>query len=398
MATFSSSQRGASRGIAMSEHEGSIEWPDLERYSDTPMFNTKAIVQQTGVPAPTLRAWERRYALIAPERGDNAYRLYSERHIVLIRWLKERIDSGISISQSIALFRHMNEEHERAQSEVPDLSSQAKLEVLPDIAPSFHVAIAPPELSSEQIKQEDPLQPLQEWPMLGSEQMHPGYPSTHDMAMTKERLIETFRNLDEPMAHVIMGTILSIYPVEQVCIELITPTMHQVGQLWTDKHLTVPEEHFATNFFRALLTNLFYITPGPLIGPHTFVCCTPGEPHELGALMLALFLRRRGIRVVYMGQSIETAGLIHTISKIMPVLICVSLSMPNYLSALISLGRQIQMMPPPRPMLAFGGGIFLQPQYANITDQIPGIYLQDDLRTSADRLRALIVERSESKN
>src|SRR6266700_7463762 len=122
MSTFSSSRPDTYRKASMSEHEGPIEWPDLERYSDTPMFNTKAVVQQTGMPAPTLRAWERRYALIAPERGDNAYRLYSERHIVLIRWLKERIDSGISISQSIALFRHMNEEHERAQSEAPNLS------------------------------------------------------------------------------------------------------------------------------------------------------------------------------------------------------------------------------------------------------------------------------------
>jgi DNA-binding transcriptional MerR regulator len=396
MSTFSSSRPDTYRKASMSEHEGPIEWPDLERYSDTPMFNTKAVVQQTGMPAPTLRAWERRYALIAPERGDNAYRLYSERHIMLIRWLKERIDSGISISQSIALFRHMNEEHERAQSETSDLS-QAE-EILPDIPLSFHVAIPPPEPPSEQIKREDPLQPSQEWPMLGSEQMHQGYPSAHNMAMTRERLIETFRSLDEPVAHMIMGAMLSIYPVEHVCTELITPTMYQVGHLWADKHLTVPEEHFATNFFRALLTNLFHITPSPLIGPHAFVCCAPGEPHELGALMLALFLRRRGVRVAYMGQSIETAGLLHTIRKIMPALVCISLSMSNYLPALISLGHQIQMMPPPRPILAFGGRVFSQSQCANITDQIPGIYLQGDLRASADRLHTLIVERSESKN
>jgi hypothetical protein len=114
--------------------------------------------------------------------------------------------------------------------------------------------------------------------------------------------------------------------------------------------------------------------------------------------MLAFFLRRRGARVAYMGQSIETAGLLHTIRKMMPVLVCISLSMPNYLPALISLGRQIQMMPPPRPILAFGGGAFSHSQYGNMTDQIPGIYLQGDLRASADRLHTLIIERSESKN
>src|SRR5450759_5688577 len=88
----------------MTVHEGPIEWPALEQFSDAPMFNTKAVAQQTGIAAPTLRAWERRYDLLSPERAGNDYRLYSERDIVLIRWLKERVDSGMSISQAIALF------------------------------------------------------------------------------------------------------------------------------------------------------------------------------------------------------------------------------------------------------------------------------------------------------
>src|SRR5262249_19685923 len=109
-----------SREIAeriMNGREGSAEWLDLAHYSDTPMFNTKAVVQQTGVPAPTLRAWERRYTLIAPARGENAYRLYSERHIVLICWLKDRIDAGMSISQAIALFRHMSQAQQKYSAE-----------------------------------------------------------------------------------------------------------------------------------------------------------------------------------------------------------------------------------------------------------------------------------------
>src|SRR5689334_8040357 len=73
----------------------------------------KAMVQQTGIAAPTLRAWERRYAILSPERAHNDYRLYSERDIVIIRWLKERVDAGMSISQAIALFHHLQEEHNK---------------------------------------------------------------------------------------------------------------------------------------------------------------------------------------------------------------------------------------------------------------------------------------------
>src|SRR5579863_7054536 len=88
------------------------EWLDLDQYSNVPLFNTKSVVQQTGIAAPTLRAWERRYMLLSPERASNDYRLYSERDIAIIRWLKAHVDTGMSISQSIALFRHLQEKQE----------------------------------------------------------------------------------------------------------------------------------------------------------------------------------------------------------------------------------------------------------------------------------------------
>src|SRR5947208_8760878 len=90
--------------------ERHTEWPHLEHYSNVPLFNTKAVVQQTGITAPTLRAWERRYMILSPERAQNDYRLYSERDIAIIRWLKECVDAGMAISQAIALFRHLEQE------------------------------------------------------------------------------------------------------------------------------------------------------------------------------------------------------------------------------------------------------------------------------------------------
>src|SRR5207237_5339118 len=89
------------------------EWPGLENYADVPLFNTKAVVQQTGIAAPTLRAWERRYTILSPERAQNDYRLYSERDIAILRWLKERVDAGMSISQAIALFLHLEVGHQQ---------------------------------------------------------------------------------------------------------------------------------------------------------------------------------------------------------------------------------------------------------------------------------------------
>ena len=75
----------------------------LQSCSTTPMYNTKLVVGETGVPADTFRAWERRYGLPRPQRGEGGQRLYSERDIATIRWLRDRTNEGLTISQAVAL-------------------------------------------------------------------------------------------------------------------------------------------------------------------------------------------------------------------------------------------------------------------------------------------------------
>ena len=74
----------------------------LQAYPVTPLYNIKAVEQSTGISSSTLRAWERRYQVCRPQRSDSGYRLYSDRDIAIIRWLKGQIDAGMSISQAVA--------------------------------------------------------------------------------------------------------------------------------------------------------------------------------------------------------------------------------------------------------------------------------------------------------
>ncbi len=379
----------------MTAREGYIEWPDLEHYPDIPLFNTKAVVQQTGVPGPTLRAWERRYTILAPERANNTYRLYSERDIVMIRWLKERVDNGMSISQAIALFRHKSDRHRQLQEMQQAPGEQAA---------AFYVAL-PPSPAEEQASQDTDAQAtenggdaprIQDWPRVGSEHTQNSFMATHNMRIVQEHLLEAFNRLDETTANMLMASMLAIYPIEQVCTGLIAPVLWRIGQLWEEGKLSVSVEHFSSCFFRGLLTNLFYVTPTPRSGPLVIACCAPGEPHELAPLMIALFLRRAGIRVAYLGQSIETAGLLHTARQLSPAMLCISLTMPAYLASLIDLGRQVRDLPAPRPILAFGGQVFNQ--YAHLVSQVPGMYLNGDLNAVTTQLQQLVRERTENKN
>ena len=374
----------------MTVRDGQSEWLDLERYSDNPIFNTKAVVQQTGVPAPTLRAWERRYDILSPERANNDYRLYSERDIATIHWLKERVDEGMSISQAIALFRHMKEEYQRLIEERSPSATGS---------PSFYVSL--PEASAEErpagskkqsspeIEETQVQPPVKEWSLTDAERGN--YQVIFNLRTVEEQLLAAFKKFDESTASTLMASVLSIYSVEQACTDLVVPTMWQIGKMWEVGTITVSVEHFASGFFRGLLTNLLHVSPSSNAGPLVIVCCAPGEAHELAPLMLALFLRRAGTRVAYLGQSIEAAGLLQTIKQMAPALICVSLSISAYLATLIDLARQVQELPAPRPLFAFGGQVFVH--YPHLIPQVSGIYLSGDLKRSTAQLQRMIAER-----
>jgi len=374
----------------MTVRDGQSEWLDLERYSDNPIFNTKAVVQQTGVPAPTLRAWERRYDILSPERANNDYRLYSERDIATIHWLKERVDEGMSISQAIALFRHMKEEYQRLIEErSPSATGSPSFYVsLPEASPEERLAGAKKQ-SSPEIEETQVQPPVKEWSLADAERGN--YQVIFNLRTVQEHLLAAFKKFDESTASTLMASVLSIYTIEQACTDLIAPTMWQIGKMWEVGTITVSVEHFASGFFRGLLTNLLHVSPSSNAGPLVIVCCAPGEAHELAPLMLALFLRRAGIRVAYLGQSIETAGLLQTIKQMAPALICVSLSIPAYLATLIDLARQVQELPLPRPLFVFGGQVFVR--YPHLIPQVPGIYLGGELKKSTAQLQRMIAER-----
>jgi MerR family transcriptional regulator, light-induced transcriptional regulator len=350
--------------------EKHTERPDLEHYADVPLFNTKAVVQQTGIAAPTLRAWERRYTILSPERALNDYRLYSERDIAIIRWLKERVDAGMSIGQAIALLRHLEEEHHQ-----------------------LHRKDLPPEGTSLlQVRVSNPAVDKHETIAKSDEQEKD---VTYNVRFVRERLLDAFNIFDEATASRLIASMLAIYSIEQVCTELITPTLWEIGQLWEQGLITVAIEHFASAFFHGWLTNLLHTMPTSHTNPLVIACCAPGELHELASLMLSLLLRRAGLRVAYLGQSIETEGLLQTVRQLSPALICVSVTLISSLEAVTELGQKIQELPPPRPVFTFGGRAF--EQSADLIARVPGVYVEGDMQTIITQLRRMAFQQAGDK-
>src|SRR5947209_8568412 len=83
--------------------ERRTELPDLEPYSTVPRYNMLAVEKATGLSPRTLRSWERRYDVPAPQRAPGGHRLYSERDLALIRWLMEQVAGGVTIGRAVAI-------------------------------------------------------------------------------------------------------------------------------------------------------------------------------------------------------------------------------------------------------------------------------------------------------
>lgn len=79
---------------------------DQNTLPETPeerLFPIRQIAEQTGINPVTLRAWERRYGLVQPERTAKGHRMYREKDLKRIFRIKEWLERGVAVSQVKAL-------------------------------------------------------------------------------------------------------------------------------------------------------------------------------------------------------------------------------------------------------------------------------------------------------
>ncbi|HEX9374003.1 MAG TPA: B12-binding domain-containing protein [Roseiflexaceae bacterium] len=304
--------------------------PTLGQLSTAPVFNTKAVARETGVPADTFRAWERRYSVPRPQRTAGGHRLYSERDIAIIRWLRDRTDEGVNISHAVML-----------------------LTTTLDAAPIT--------------------------------------PANNDEARAIERMTEdlaqALTDFDAPQAERLLGEAFSIHPFEHVLLDLIQPTMVEIGERWHRGEINVAVEHFATQFVRRKLAGLLNVFEGGSHRATIVIGCAPGELHDLGVLMSALFLVRRGWHVVYLGPQVPLVDLIETIRAVGPSLVCLSASTAETAMELIEVARGLKERYP-EILFGYGGRVFnINPEFRHA---MPGTFLGHDARELVESVASLL--------
>jgi DNA-binding transcriptional MerR regulator len=209
------------------------------------LYPIGTVSEMTGVNSITLRAWERRYGLIQPQRTPKGHRLYSQYDIELIETILQNLNQGLSISKVSDRLKHA-------------------------------------------------LDPITKEPV-------------SDVWINyRERMINAIALFDESVLDAVYNEAMALYPVDVVTRKMIEPLLEDLGERWqkavnAPDQIPIAEEHFFSVFIRNKLGARFHHRNIQNHGPRLVLACMPGEFHEFGLLLFALAAHARGFRIILLG-------------------------------------------------------------------------------------------------
>jgi methanogenic corrinoid protein MtbC1 len=302
--------------------------------STTPTYNLKVVLKETGLPADTLRAWERRYGLPAPQRTEGGQRLYSQYDIELIKWLMERLEEGLSISHAVEMW------NEHTASGVDLLTGALSTT---QTLPAVYI------------------------------------PAGTTLDSIRAHWLEHCLAFKEAEAEQVLNKAFTMFPVEAVCMEVLQKGLAQMGQFWYENKATVQQEHFASGLAMRRLDSLMSASPAPTRKQTVMVGCPSGEWHIFTALLLALLLRRRGLNIIYLGADVPANQFAETVTATRANLVIL---VAQSLITAASLQKTADLLKDLRAPVAFGGRIFsAQP---TLFERIHGFYLGNSIQAALD--------------
>ena len=312
----------------------------MTQIDKTPIYNLKAVVRETGLKADTLRAWERRYGVPAPQRTDSGHRLYSQYDIEILKWLIARQDEGMSISRAIDLLHRLEEEGQNPLDTV----------VVPGNQRQSEARLAPGTLDQPTLAESGTIQQM------------------------REAWVNACLAFDEFRAEQLLSQAFALFPAEIVCIDLIQHGLHEIGEGWYAGRITVQQEHFASALAIRRMEALLASTPAPTRAGRILVGCPPEEEHTFVPLLLSLLLRRRGWDVVYLGANIPLRSLEATLTSVRPNLVVLTAQQLHTAAGLMEMA---ELLLEERVPVAFGGLVFTE--VADLHLSLPGYFLGNKL-------------------
>ncbi|MEB3221748.1 MAG: MerR family transcriptional regulator [Candidatus Sericytochromatia bacterium] len=227
---------------------------------DVPIYSIKTVVALTGLPAETIRAWERRYSAISPHRSGGGHRMYRAADVDRLVRLRRAVGSGHAIGRIANL----------SDTELADL-------------------VVAPQRSDAQ-----------------------GAPAAATAAAptVADRVLEAVHRFDQAAAARELEFAAALLPASRLVEEVVLPLLERIGRGWEDGRVGIAQEHIASNLLRGLLSTMMRLTEPRADAPLAVLATPPGDLHELGLLCVGLVLAGRGLRVTYLGAQVPAAELV----------------------------------------------------------------------------------------
>jgi MerR family transcriptional regulator, light-induced transcriptional regulator len=216
------------------------------------VYRIQAVAQRAGITTQLVRAWERRYGLVKPQRTDAKYRVYSDDDVAILKGAKLLVDEGLRIAEVARLPR------ERLRRASLRLSGGEASTDMP--TPSSFLELALDAIAA-----------------LDGE--------------TIEKLL--FR-----------ASGMGVRPAGEICEKVLLPLLRAIGDRWEKKRLSVAAEHFGSAIVRARLQGLLASEVRRIPNARKVVCaCPEGELHEGGLLAFAVHAAGAGLDIIYLGAN-----------------------------------------------------------------------------------------------
>ncbi|MGK7311044.1 MAG: MerR family transcriptional regulator [Candidatus Longimicrobiales bacterium M2_2A_002] len=268
---------------------------------EVPRHPIGVAAERTGLTADVIRAWERRYGAVEPERDESGQRLYSDEEVERLRLLHRATEGGRSISR------------------VVDLPSEALAEL-----------VRGDEAARAELR-----------------------PAGADL----EYLFSLAMSLSGPALEASLRRAVLAQGLASFAETVAAPLLRRLGEGWHAGEVTPAQEHVASAAIARVLTAL---RNGGGDGPLAVVATFTGERHEVGALMAAAAAELAGWRVVYLGADLPVEELAVAAERTGARAVCVSAVYPGSAADLQARFRTLRSELPDG-VEVYGGGAGVAP-------------------------------------
>ncbi|MCF8388882.1 MAG: MerR family transcriptional regulator, partial [Bacteroidales bacterium] len=224
-------------------------------------YSIKDLENLTGIKAHTIRMWEKRYELVEPRRTETNIRCYTDED------LKKLLNVSILNRHGIKISKLAHLSNEELGEKIIQLTRKHS-----------------------------------------------------DFDSQIESLVVSMIELDEEKYEKILTTAIIRFGFEDTIFNILYPFFEKVGLLWQAGTINPAQEHFISNLIKQkLMVAIDSISLNKYKGSKTFLLFLPEwELHELGLLVYYYFIKKKGHKVVYLGQAVPENDLFKVADVVRP--------------------------------------------------------------------------------